>query len=353
MSTISDVAEAAGVSVATVSRALRDVGRVSPRTRERVLRAAADLNYVASPAATSLVSGRTRGVGVITPYFNRWFFATVVSGVEKALRDEGYHVLLCDLEGQTFHSRHPITQSMLWKRTDGVIILNVPPAPSERALLDRLGLPVVTVGNRQPGWPSVRIDDRSAMALATRYVLGLGHRAIGYAGTVPVSVTHLQTPHDRREAFTAVLAEHGLSCPPEWTLECDWTAQGAAEHADRLFSSDHRPTCVVAASDEMAYGVISSARRHGLEVPRDVSVIGIDDHIHAGIFDLTTVRQDVERQGRRAGALILAALRARDGGPEVDEVLDVELVVRGSTAPPAVPSARTPARSRPTTAAPV
>jgi LacI family transcriptional regulator, repressor for deo operon, udp, cdd, tsx, nupC, and nupG len=109
----------------------------------------------------------------------------------------------------------------------------------------------------------------------------------------------------------------------------------------------------VAASDEMAYGVISSARRHGLEVPRDVSVIGIDDHIHAGIFDLTTVRQDVERQGRRAGALILAALRARDGGPEVDEVLDVELVVRGSTAPPAVPAARTPARSRPTTAAPV
>ena len=162
-------------------------------------------------------------------------------------------------------------------------------------------MPVVTVGNRQPGWPSVRIDDRAAMALATRYAIDLGHREIGYAGTVPASITHLQTPFDRREAFAKVMSDHGLGCPPEWTLECDWTAAGAAEHADRMFALPHFPTCVIAASDEMAFGVMSAARRHGLDVPGDVSVIGIDDHVHAEIFDLTTVRQDVEAQGRRAG----------------------------------------------------
>ncbi|SDO85911.1 DNA-binding transcriptional regulator, LacI/PurR family [Pedococcus dokdonensis] len=334
MTTIGDVAKAAGVSVATVSRALRGVDRVSPHTRDRVLAAASELHYVASPAATSLVSGRTRGVGVITPYFNRWFFATVVSGIEKVLREDGYHVLLCDLEGHTFDTRLPITQTMLWKRADGAIILNVPPVPSERSVLDRLGLPVVTVGNRQPGWPSVRIDDGAAMALATRYVVDLGHRDIGYAGTVPASITHLQTPYDRREAFTKVLSDHGLVCPPEWTLECDWTAAGAAEHADRLFAQRDFPTCVVAASDEMAFGVMSAARRHGLRVPEDVSVIGIDDHVHAEIFDLTTVRQDVEAQGRRAGQIMLDALRSRAGDVVVDDVLDVELVVRGSTGPP-------------------
>lgn len=348
MTTIGDVAKAAGVSVATVSRALRGVDRVSPHTRDRVLAAARDLHYVASPAATSLVSGRTLGIGVITPYFNRWFFATVVSGIEKVLREDGYHVLLCDLEGHTFDTRLPISQNMLWKRADGAIILNVPPEPSERALLDRLDMPVVTVGNRQPGWPSVRIDDRAAMAVATEHVIALGHREIAYAGTVPVSITHLQTPYERRDSFTQVLESHGLSCPPEWTLECDWTARGAAQDACRLFSGERVPTCVVAASDEIAFGVMSAARRHGLDVPGDVSVIGIDDHVHSEIFDLTTVRQDVELQGRRAGVLILDALRGHREGP-VDEVLDIELVVRGSTGPPRSPGGAAAARAPRTT----
>jgi LacI family repressor for deo operon, udp, cdd, tsx, nupC, and nupG len=155
---------------------------------------------------------------------------------------------------------------------------------------------------------------------------------------VPASVHHLQTPFDRREAFAAVMAENGLACPAEWTLECDWTADGAAADADRMFSDSDYPTCVVAASDEMAFGVMSAARRHGLSIPGDVSVIGIDDHVHARIFDLTTVRQDVEAQGRRAGALMLTALHGRDVGPGYDDVLDVELVVRGSTGPPRVSS---------------
>ena len=334
MSTISDVAKAAGVSVATVSRALRGVGRVSPGTRERVLEAATELHYVASPAATSLVSGRSRGIAVVVPYFNRWFFATVVSGIEKSLREDGHHVLLIDLEGHTFDTRLRLTQTMLWKRADGVIMLNIPPVVGERAILDRLGIPVITIGNRQVGWPSVRIDDAQAMALATRHVIGLGHTRIGYAGTVPSSVTHLQTPLDRREAFDRTLAEHHLSCPPAWVLECDWTAHDAAEHALTMLAGDDRPTAIVAASDEIAFGVLSAARRLGLEVPRDLSVIGIDDHVHAEIFDLTTVRQDVEQQGRRAGRLMLDTLRGREVPHDHDELHAVELVVRGSTGAP-------------------
>jgi DNA-binding LacI/PurR family transcriptional regulator len=336
MSTIGDVARAAGVSVATVSRALRGLERVKPETRDRVLKAAADLHYSASPAATSLVSGRTRGIAVVTPYFNRWFFATVISGLEKVLREEGYHVLLCDLEGHTFDTRLPVTQGMFWKRADAVVLLNVPLDETERALLDRLGLPVVTVGNRQALWPSVRIDDKAAMRIATEHAIALGHKRIAYAGTVPASVTYLQTPFDRREEFAAVMAEHGLTAPAEWVLECDWTAEDAREHAEAMFASDNLPTCVVAASDEIAFGVLSAARRSGLEVPGDVSVIGVDDHVLADIFDLTTVRQDVLAQGQQAGILVLEAL---DGHPrDADEVLDVSLVVRGSSAP--APSAQ-------------
>ena len=126
ISTITDVARVAGVSVATVSRALRGLDRVSPETRERVLRVAEDLHYVASPTATSLASGRTRVVAVVAPFLTRWFFATLVSAIEKTLRAQGHHVILFDLEDDSFDQRLPLTQNMLWKRVDGVITLNVP-----------------------------------------------------------------------------------------------------------------------------------------------------------------------------------------------------------------------------------
>ncbi|HET9726808.1 MAG TPA: LacI family DNA-binding transcriptional regulator, partial [Gemmatimonadales bacterium] len=113
MSTIHDVAKAAGVSVSTVSRALRGLDRVSPQTRDRVTKAALDLRYVASPTASSLASGRTRVVAVVVPFLTRWFFATLISGIEKALRRQGHHVLLVDLEGESFDSRLRLSQDML------------------------------------------------------------------------------------------------------------------------------------------------------------------------------------------------------------------------------------------------
>ncbi|PWU48778.1 LacI family transcriptional regulator [Micromonospora globispora] len=333
MSTINDVARAAGVSVATVSRALRGLDRVSPQTRARVVQAATELHYVASPTASSLASGRTKVVAVVVPFLARWFFATVISGIEKALRRHDHHVLLIDLEGESFGTRLHLSHSMLWKRVDGVIVLATALDEQEQALIERLGLPVVTIGHRIRDWSCVRIDDKEAMRIAVRHVLDLGHTDVAYVGGVPDASADLQTPQDRARAFADTLAERGLGCPPEWVIESDWTAVGAARDIMAVLNGPSRPTAVVAASDEMALGVMAAARRSGLAVPQDLSVIGVDDHVLSEALGLTTVRQDVLCQGHRAGEALMRQL-VDEAAATVDEVMPVQLVVRESTAPP-------------------
>lgn len=336
MSTITDVAREAGVSVATVSRALRGLDRVSPRTRERVFKVAEELDYVASPTATSLASGRTQVVGVVAPFLTRWFFATLVSAIEKTLRQHGHHVLLFDLEDEAYDRRLPLSQNMLWKRVDGVITLNLPMTATELELVDRLGLPLVAIGTPVADRPNVRIDDALAMRVATEHLVSLGHERIAYIGAVPRNVAHIQTPQARLDAFRDVMREHGLTEQRQWILGSDWTADSAAEDTRTLLASPERPTAVAAASDEMAIGAMAAARAQGLRIPQDLSVVGIDDHALSNVLGLTTVRQDVAAQGRQAAEILLRALGVdAPGGATSDVVVvDTELVVRQSTAPP-------------------
>lgn len=336
MSTITDVAREAGVSVATVSRALRGLDRVSPQTRARVLQVAEELDYIASPTATSLALGRTRIVGVIAPFLTRWFFACLVSAIEKALRRRGHQVLLFDLE-DSYASRLTLEQGMLWKRVDGVITLNLPLEESEIGVLDRLDLPVVAIGTPVPGRPIVRIDDAEAMRLATQHLIDLGHTDIAYVGAVPDNVAHVLTPRTRLQSFRDTMAAAGLPVREDWILRSEWTADGAyADAAQLVREPEHeRPTAVVAASDEMAIGVLQAAIRAGLSCPKDLSVVGIDDHEFAAVMGLTTVRQDVQAQGEAAATLLLDAL-VNDVAlaPDDQRILPVKLVVRESTAPP-------------------
>ena len=165
MSDIKDVAREAGVSIATVSRALRGLPRVSQETRERVLAAAARMEYVASPQASSLASGLTHTVGVVVPNVTRWFFGSVIHGAEELLRREGYDMLLYNITGDEEARRRLFSTHLLGKRVDAVMVLALHPTPEEIASLARTGGPAVLVGGTVPEWPSVCVDDvRTASA---------------------------------------------------------------------------------------------------------------------------------------------------------------------------------------------
>lgn len=334
--TIADVAKAAGVSVATVSRALRGLDKVHPETRERVVQAAADLDYIASPTAAGLASGRSRLVGIITPFMARWFFTGIMSAIEKTVREYQHHILLMDLEqSESPVSRLSLTQGMLFKRVDGLIVINVEMQEAEQELVRRLGLPVVAVGNRFEDSPCIGIDDFGSTALAAEHLLGLGHRRIAYVGKARPNASHRKTPSDRLAGFRHAMTRAGIVTPSSWVFESDWSAGDANALALDLLSGSDRPTAVLAASDEMALGVLGAARRLGLDVPRELSIVGIDDHDLAAVFGLTTVRQDVAAQGVAAAQTLLGLLGLVKPELIPEQTFPVELVVRDSTAGPA------------------
>jgi len=330
---IEEVARAAGVSTATVSRALSGRGRLSDATRARVRAAAADLGYVVSAAASTLASGRAENIGVIVPLLDRWFFATVLDGIAAQLAPRGYDMTLYNLTDDPAQRRGLFETSLRRRRVDGLIVLSVVLSAEERDQLATLPVPVVGLGVPHAGIPGLRVDDTAVGRRATQHLLDLGHRDIVHLGwSTPAGADDaLDIPTRRRRGFVEAMVDAGMPAPR--VVEADVTVEGAHRRARELLSGGDAPTAIFAASDEMAYGVLAAARELGLEVPRDVSVIGVDGHDLGGLFDLTTVEQFPHAQGERAGQAILAALGV-DGVTVPAASLPFDLVVRGSTAPP-------------------
>lgn len=329
---IHDVARVAGVSTATVSRALRGLDRVSPETRARVLKAARELRYVPSPSAASLKSGKTAVVGVIVPYLTRWFFTHLMDGAEMLLRQNGYHMLLFTIGARGTSRAHVLDQHLLAKRVDGLLVLSADLDPPEVAMLRDLRLPIVTVGLSLPGCDRIAIDDVEAADTAMTHLLALGHRRIAYLGGDPQQDVHLATAADRWEGVSKALGRYGVRLRPGDHLFGDWTVAGGVAAAAGLLERPSPPTAIMAASDEMAIGVLVEARRRGIAVPGQLSVIGIDDHEMSFTHGLTTVRQDVRTLGWTAAESLLSVLTRPGRGRRRQVVVPTDLVIRTSTA---------------------
>ncbi|MCU1415339.1 MAG: LacI family transcription regulator [Microbacteriaceae bacterium] len=333
MSSIHDVAQAAGVSTATVSRALRGLPNVSEPTRLRIRGIADELGYVASSNASGLASGRTDTMGVAVPSVSRWFYTTVLEGVDSALRDAGFDMLLYNLASREGDRERTFHRTLLRKRTDAFIAIGVDFTSAERQQLLSLGHPILAIGGPVPGIRNIGVDDRAVARRATEHLIELGHRDIVHLGGPDDEGLNSRLPVDRRAGFMEAMREANLEIRDEWLLSGGFAVEASREVIAQVFRTSARPTAVFASSDEMAFGAVLAAQQSGLRVPEDVSVIGIDNHDMATSFGLTTIAQDPYAQGVLGANLLLGELRG-EPARRTSIRADHELIVRESTAPP-------------------
>jgi len=332
---MSDVAARAGVSHQTVSRVINGHPNVAPLTRERVLAAIAELGYRPNTAARALVTGSTRTIGFVTVNINQYGPAQTLVGLEQAVRAAGYSLSVTVLDNATSGAMHDAVDRFVAQSVDAVVALGTYDDAFQALHKITAPVPLITV---QSGGaveePAVGVDQVAGARLATRHLLDLGHR----------TVHHVTGPGDSKEArdriqgWRAELTAAGAPVPE--ILRGDWTPSSGYAAGKQLATrvEAHDVTAVFLANDQMALGLLAAFHEEGLEVPRDVSVVGFDDLPESPYFTppLTTVRQDFAELGRRGVELVLARLT----GEELhQDPVPPALLVRSSTGPAPVRAA--------------
>ncbi len=327
--TIEEVAEKSGFSTATVSRALRGLPNVSPSTRERVLRAAQELNYSIDPHASRLASGRTMTIGIIMPLADQWFYTKVSTAAETILSTQGYDVLRYSVTGVK-SQQEIFRQLSTSKRVDGLIVVTIPMDEEDQDLLREANLAIVTIETGAEQFPSVVCDNVAAAVTATRHLVNLGHERIAIISGLANDPMKFPIPRARRRGYVQVLEENEIEVRPDFDISGNFSYEGGAEAMAELLAVRQAPTAVFAFSDEMAVGAMKTIRDLGLRIPDDISVLGFDDHDVAQYVGLTTIRQPVAEYGERAASLLLEILKGKSPpGPNV--VLPTRLVIRSTT----------------------
>jgi LacI family transcriptional regulator len=339
---IVDVARKAGVSITTVSRTFNPVSDypVAQATRQRVLAAAAALQYSPSALARALVTRRSRIVGVLLGDIVDPYFAEIVRGIEDVARRDGYLVIVCNTSRDPGTERRYVS-ALRDYRADAIIFLggDIFDEASRRALerdlaaVTRQGTVAVGVAGDRAGLPSFDIDHGGAAEEMTRYLVGLGHRRIAFIGGMP----SVSTARERLAGFRAGMAAAGLSA--DLVEDDDFTYAGGQAATARLIAE--QPTAIFAANDQMALGALAACRQAGLAVPGDMTVVGFGNTAAAehAVPALSTVSMPRHQLGVEAMQAVLDAL-AIESTQVRPRRLPFYLVIRDSSAPPAARRSR-------------
>ncbi|HEX8660920.1 MAG TPA: LacI family DNA-binding transcriptional regulator [Brevundimonas sp.] len=334
--TIDDVARHAGVSPMTVSRVINDERNVRDTTRKRVTDAIRELGYAPNQAARSLASAQTLKIGLL--YSNpsaAYLSEFLLGGLDQCSRS-GIQLIVEKCEPEV--GEIVAIERLLASGVDGVLL--PPPLCDSSIVIERLkaaGLPAVAVasGDPLPSVSAIRIDDLAAAQAMTRHLIGLGHRRIAFVRGHP----NQTASRLRYEGYAKALGEHGLTVDDRLVVQGYFTYHSGLDAADKLLNLRHRPTAIFASNDDMAAAAIAVAHRQGLDVPRDLTIVGFDDTALASSVwpPLTTIRQPVAEMSREAVSILADAIRRRiDGQPPAatSELMDFALIRRQSDGHP-------------------
>lgn len=332
MATIKMVAEHAGVSTATVSRALSSPDVVLPETRRKVRAAIEALGYAPNFSAKSLRQLRTSKIMVMVPDVSNPFFSEVLRRAEDTAEQAGYSVLLGDTRDDESREAQ-FADMLLRKEADGLIFLGhrIPPSLVAVVQAKAIRAPIVNACDFSPdfGVSSVHIDNGRAAQDAIALLQSMGHRRVGViTGPVESNITQARLAGARRQA-------ESIRQPTELLVRhASYTIEAGARETERMLAERDRPTAIFCFSDEMAIGALAACRAHGLACPADLSIVGFDDIRYARYVNppLTTVRQPMTEIGQTAVKLLLSIMQG--AATEREQItLEHELVVRGSTGP--------------------
>ncbi len=329
-SRIEDVALAAGVSTATVSRALTRPERVSQKTRDKVHAEIARLRYVPDAAGRALASGRTQTVGCVIPTLDLAIFARSTHAMQLSLAQAGYQLLVAS-HNYDLAMEVDLVRALQHRGVDALVLVGAEHHPQLWSSLKNWDKPALLTWSCDERLPSVGFDNQEIAALAARHLLALGHKKIGM---ISGHTQHNDRARQRKEGFFAQMAQRGLKVCPGWVCEQELSISGGRLGLRQLFATSQRPTALLCGNDLLAIGALLEAQEMGLNVPHDVSICGVDNHELAGEIKpgLTTVSLPTRDLGRIAATQILQVL-AGEPIPQ-KSLLPFHLVERASTAAP-------------------
>lgn len=335
MVTLRDIARELGLSVNTVSRALNGKPDVNRETRARVLETARDLGYVPNALAQSLVAGRSLSIGLVLSDVANPFNGKIIRGVEEAARERGYATVLANSNEQDDLERQAV-QVLRSKRVDGMLIHPVQASEAHIVALEHDGIPVVLLNRHSDRFDIsyVIINNASGAYQAVRHLVQLDHRLIAHI-TGPAQISSVR---ERITGYEKALDEAGLPRDPRLIVHAGLDMDAGYRAAHELLAAGPRPTAIFTYSDLIAIGVLKALSELHLQVPEDVSLVGFDDIDFASMLQvsLTTVHQPRAQIGRR-GAEVLFELMEEPASQRLPRhvILEPELIIRGSTCPPA------------------
>jgi DNA-binding LacI/PurR family transcriptional regulator len=331
--TVKDIARVAGVSIATVSRVLNNPGMVMSEKREAVLGALRSHDYIPNQFARSLISRRSRAIGLIVPTISNPVFAPTIAAIERELDAAGYALLIncCERDPAREFAQ---ARTLIERGVDGLMFTGSEHLPQLPDLLARYKTRYVSqdISIKRPMGPSVALDNAGALVTAIDHLYERGHRRIAvFSGPI-----HNTPPvHDRLKSAIARIKRHGLEFPQEWCVVVDdYESQSTRDAARRLLAATPRPTAIALTGDILALGIIAECRSQALSVPRDISIIGCGDTNMGQYVDpaLTTVRMPFSEMGQTAARTLLALIA---GQAQRDVVLlQHELIVRSTVTAP-------------------